>query len=88
MSDAGQEFSVEAERLGHEPQQTGAMLERLMSGMRVRAREYRAPQPSVRGLFGRLSVDRYVFKAAEENLWGPDFALVSTCDAEASRSPM
>jgi hypothetical protein len=77
MSDAGLEFSVEYERLGHEPQQTGAMLERLMSGMRMRARRYSVPQPSVQGLFGRLSVDRYMFKMAEENLWGPDFALIS-----------
>jgi uncharacterized protein YjbI with pentapeptide repeats len=71
-SEALEEFSSEARlgTLGGEREQVGDMLGRLIGAMG----KYSARSTGPRGC--RVSVSRYVFKTKEEDLCGPDFALL------------
>ena len=82
FSIALREFSAEANKLGGEREQVGAMLQAIMTAFRSRN-----GHRFVKGNRGStISVDRYVFSASEENDWGADFALVFLFDDEERMS--
>jgi len=67
------DFAQVCDSLGDERGQVSALLEKLRLAPSVHAPGLRKQLAS---LHASLAFDRYVFSAAEENKWGPDFALL------------
>ncbi len=67
------EFALVCDSLGDERGQVSALLENLRLAPNVHAPGL---AEQLQGLRSSLTFDRYVFSAAEENIWGPDFALL------------
>ena len=67
------DFALVCDSLGDERGQVSALLEKLRLAPDVHAPGLKQQLGELRS---SLSFDRYVFSAAEENIWGPDFALL------------
>lgn len=72
LAEAVTGFAEDAPKLGHEREQVGALIERLMAAFRARSRG----RSAIPGSRSQMTLDRYMFRVKEENRWGPDFALI------------